>query len=129
MRWLACALLLAVSMRHNSAFWVADMLQTTPAAVSYVMGGLLEVILGLAIASLLLTFAASVWRNLALVAAAIAVIEGSQMAVCRVLITDIRQLPPNTTLCDFVTGIPIGSVISTMYVLAVCFIVGREIGR
>lgn len=129
MKWLVLIVTVSIFARHNSAFWMASALNTTAPAVSYVMGGLLEVVMGAALAILLLTQPKSLWRTLGIFAGCIAAIEGAQMAACRIVIADIRALPANTTLCDFVTGLPIGSVITALYLSGILYLVGREIAR
>ena len=129
MKWLVLIVTASIFVRHNSAFWMASALNTTAPAVSYVMGALLEVVMGATIALLLLAHPKSLWRTLGIFAGCIAAIEGAQMAVCRLAIADIRALPPNTTLCDFVTGLPIGSVLTTLYLSGILYLVGREIAR
>lgn len=126
MRWLAAGLLAAVFLRHHTAFWLAAMIGTTPPAVSYVMGGLLEVALGATVAMLLMGWKASPWRNLGIVAALIAASEGGQIAVCRMAIADIRALPANTTLCDHATGLPVAAVMTTLYLLAIAGVLARR---
>lgn len=129
MKWLALTVLVITFARHNSAFWMASALNTTAPAVSYVMGGILEAVMGVAIALLMFTQPKSLWRTLGIFAGCIAASEGAQMAVCRMAIADIRALPPNTTLCDHVTGLPVGSVLMTGYLMGIFYLVGRHIAR
>lgn len=125
MKWLAVILLSAVFVRHNSAFWMASALDTTPAAMSYFMGGVLEAVAGAALAILFFVHRRSLWRNLGIFAGIVMMSEGFQMAACR-LAVDIKTLPPNTTLCDHATGLPVGSVLATLYLLAFGFILARR---
>lgn len=129
MKWLVSLVLAGIFVRHNTAFWMASVVSSTPPAVSYVMGALLEVILGAAVAILLLAWKPSLWRNLGIAGGLIAMSEGAQMAGCRIAIADIRTLPPNTTLCDHVSGLPIGSVLMALYLFGIIYVIGREIAR
>lgn len=129
MKWLAAILVLAVFTRHNSAFWMAAALDTTPPAVSYVMGATLEVIAGGSMALLALAYASSLWRNLVIFAGIVMMSEGAQMVACRIAIPDIRALPPMTTLCDHVTGLPVAAVATTVYLFLLAYILGAEIAR
>ena len=129
MKWLTTFLVASVFVRHNSAFWMASALGSTPPAVSYVMGAVLEVVMGAAIAILLLAWTPSLWRNLGIAGGLIAMSEGAQMAACRIAIADIRALPPNTTLCDYVSGLPMGSVLMALYLFGIVYVIGREIAR
>lgn len=126
MKWIALAVLAATFARHNTAFWIASALNTTAPAVSYVMGALLEIVMGATIAILLLAWKPSLWRNLGIAGALIAMSEGAQMAGCRIAIADILALPPNTTLCDHATGLPVAAVMTTLYLLAIAGVLARR---
>lgn len=126
MKWIALVVLAATFARHNTAFWIASALNTTAPAVSYVMGALLEIVMGATIAILLLAWKPSLWRNLGIAGGLVAMSEGAQMAGCRIAIADIRAFPQNTTLCDHVTGLPVAAVMTTLYLLAIAGVLARR---
>lgn len=121
MRAIAFALLLAVFIRHESAFWLADVTGFTPAAVNYILGGIYEMVLAAVITLGLLACKKNIWRDLGLAAMFIAFIEGGQIAGCRLLIADIRSVPANVNLCDHIVGFPLGHVMMTLYVLVIAW--------
>lgn len=102
MRWLAIVLLLGVFIRHDTSFLASNLTSLTPGAWFTVMGGLWEVVLCLA----LLLWVRSV--PLAAAALLVGILEGAQISVCRAMIIDISAVPPKADLCDYVTGWPIG---------------------
>lgn len=129
MKFVAAFLLAAVFLRHGSIYWLADVTGFTPSAMSYVLGGIEEVMLGGVLSFLLWMYPASLWRNLAIGAAAIAMLEGAQIAGCRVAITNIADVPFKVSLCDYLFGVPIGAVMVTLYMLIVCYAIGSALKR
>lgn len=118
-RVIAIILLLAVFVRHESAFWLADATGFNPRAVHYMLGGAYEVVLAGVIAVFLLAANRSLWRNLGLAAMAIAAIEGAQITACRAMVKDMKQVPPDTNLCDWIVGVPMGHILMSFYLLIV----------
>lgn len=83
------------------------------------MGGLWEIILCTAVLLLapsmpLLT--AAMW---------IGILEGGQIAACRPFIADISKVQ-NVNICDYLTNLPIGATMTGLYVLIVCWAIGKE---
>ncbi len=117
MRFLAFVLLIGVALRHMGASWLAPVFGMPVAGMFYVLGGLWEVVLCAVVLLLLHQQPKSVWRNLAFSAAYIGVIEGSMIAGCRVMISDMSLVPKGMNLCDFVTGLPVAATLGAMYVL------------
>lgn len=120
MKWIACLLLLGVTIRHNAANWLAES-SFTPAAWFYMLGGLWEATLCAVLLWVLLAAKDSVYRNLALAAMAIGILEGLQVTGCRLLVADISKVPRGTSLCDWVSGLPIGAAMVSTYVLIICY--------
>lgn len=127
MKFLALVLLAAIFVRHDTAFWLAPRIGISPAGTFHLLGGALEVLLCAAVLVLLLTYRASIWLQLAQAAAVIGMVEGSMIAACRIALQ--KPVPAGMTQCDFVTGLPIGAVVTTMEVLALCWIMGAWLRR
>ena len=122
MQWLAVALFLGVAIRHAGASWLAPTFGVTVPGAFYVLGGLWEALLCLAVMALLSTQRPSRWRGLALGAMAIGAIEGALMGACRLAAgTTLGSKPRDMNLCDWVTGIPVGPVLLGLYTLILCY--------
>ena len=115
MRWLSPILLIGVFLRHNTSHWLPGY---SPAAWFYVLGGLWEVAL---CASLLLFLRAP----LAISALWIGILEGAQVSICRLATKDIDAVH-GQNLCDALTGLPIGATMTGLYVILVCWAIGKE---
>ncbi len=124
---IACVLLIVGAvLRHGVTFTMPDALGITPAAYNYMAAGAFETVLAAVIAMLVVSkFPRSLLRSVGLAATAIIALEGAKMPICRSLVTDITKLPPQTTVCDFVVGRPIGLALFAVYALILCYIVGR----
>lgn len=120
MKWIACLLLLGVTLRHNGANWLAES-SFTPAAWFYMLGGLWEVALCAVLMWVLLAAKFSIYRDLALFAMVIGILEGLQVTGCRLLVADISKVPRGASLCDWTTGLPIGATMVSAYVLILCY--------
>lgn len=127
MRGVAAILMLAVFIRHESIYWLASASGFSPQAVNYMMTGAFEAILGGIIIALVWGYKETIWRNLAIAAMAIAVLEGLQITGCRLLVADIRKVPAGSNLCDYLVGFPLGHVMFAIYLLIICTMVGRAI--
>lgn len=127
MKALAFVLVLGAFIRHDAANWFASVSGMKPAAIFYVLGGMWEATLCLLILWMMADYPESMWRNLAAGGALIGFLEAFQMAGCRLSITDIKAVPPGVNLCDFVTGVPIGAVMTSLYVVMLAYYVGRAI--
>lgn len=122
MRWLACALLLGVCIRHFSNHWFNSYLGVK--WWFYVMGGLWEALLCSVLAAVVWQAKETKWRWAALYALMIGISEALQMAICRVLIFDISKMPIGTNTCDFVTGLQMTATINTLYLLIGALLLG-----
>jgi len=91
-----------------------------PSGVFYVLGGLWEIMLCLAVFTFLATQVRSLWTDLARAAMMIGMVEGAMISGCKILI--VGQPPAGMTQCNYVTGIPIGDVVATLELMALGFI-------
>jgi hypothetical protein len=116
MRWLGPILLVGVFIRHNTASWFPGY---SPAAWFYIFGGMWEILL----CALFLFLV----RGSGLVTSAlwIGILEGAQVSACRLLTTDISQVPKGANLCDHLTGLPIGATMTALYLGIVCWAIGK----
>jgi hypothetical protein len=132
-RYVAAVLLIGVFMRHNSAYWLSAATGHTPQGIFLIMGGLWEILLCGVLLPIVWATEKSVWREFALAALAICVIEALQVSTCRALIIDQRVVPAGVPLCDYLVGlpfgraIPIGEAIMATYTFVLCFIAVKEI--
>lgn len=124
MRATAIILVVGVFLAHDGANWLSDGTRFSPAAMFYMLHGAWEAALSAGFLLILAIAKASIWRDLAIAALVISIIEGAQMVACRYAVTDINAVPRGTNLCDFSTGLPIGAVSLTMEVLALAWIIG-----
>ena len=125
MKQLAIVLLLGVFIRHDTANWIAASSGMSPAAVFYILGGAWEFVLCGLLLWAVCGYYWTIWSGLASAALVIGMIEGAQVSLCRLAIQDIRSVPQGTNLCDYVTGLPVGAVLTTVYVLLICWHFGR----
>jgi hypothetical protein len=110
--WLGSILLIGVFGRHDLT-WLPGY---SPAGWFYILGGIWEMIL----CATLLLFLRS---PLAVAALWIGILEGAQISTCRLLTTDIHQVKGN--LCDALTNLPIGATMTALYVLIICWAIGK----
>ena len=127
MRALAIVLLVGVFARHDTANWLADGSRLSPAAWFYVLGGAWEALLCALMLWSVLGYPPALWRNLAAAALVIGISEGAQVATCRLAVEDIRAIPPGINMCDYVAGMPVGAVLTSVYLLLICWQIGRAI--
>jgi len=125
MRLIAFALLLGVFIRHNTYAILSQQTGMTEPWVFYVLGGLWEVVLCSVLLMIFWAMRPSIWKNLAIAAMAIGILEGAQVFVCRLCVKDIYAVPPGTNLCDYVSGLPIGVSLTCLYFLILCWSVGH----
>ena len=125
MKAIASLLLLGVFIRHDAVTWIASTVGMTPAAIFYILGGIWEAILCAVLLMIFWVAKKSIWRNLAIAAMLIGILEATQVSVCRMAISDIRAVPQGTNLCDFVSGLPIGISLTCLYFLILCWSVGH----
>lgn len=125
MRVIAALLVIGVFLRHNSAKWLAG--DFTPQAIFYMLGGVWEAILCATVLVFTAAMRPSIWRFVMQAAMVIGILEAVQMPVCRLMISDIRAVPPGMSLCDFVAGFPIGISIVAVYFLVIVWSIGRHV--
>jgi len=122
MQWLAGVLLIGVALRHAGASWLAPMLGVSVPGTFYVLGGLWEALLCLTVMAFLMTQRRSRWRGLALGAMVIGTIEASLMAACRLASgMSLGSKPRDANLCDWITGLPVGPVLLSLYAMILCY--------
>lgn len=124
MKLIAFALLVGVFLRHSGHHWLASD-GYSPAAVFYMLGGLWEALLCAVGAAVAYGYRASIWRAVALSALVIGALEGLQVTGCRLAVSDIRAVPKGANLCDYATGLPVGAVAFSLYVIVIAWTVGR----
>lgn len=107
MKWLGPLLLLGVFIRHDTSQWLPWL---TPAEWFYVLGGLLEVLLCLA----LLVF---LRQPLAVLALCVGIVEGTETAVCGAVLGHERA-PPGVNECDYLIGWPLGAWQTGIFLIA-----------
>lgn len=127
MKWIALVLLLGVFIRHYTAWWWSQGTYLSPQAMFYILGGLWETILCLVVLGALYMVERSVWRYIAGAAMVVGALEGAQIAVCRVAITDISTVPKNVNLCDYLIGLPLGATLAALYLIAIAYGVSKYI--
>jgi hypothetical protein len=120
-RVIAIILIVAVWIRHGAIYTLSGLFGVYPWEMNWYLGGAWEAVLAAVAALLLLACPPSLWRNLGMGACAIAVNESAQSVGCGLFINDIRDVPPRTDLCDHLTGLPVGRVTMTVYLMIVCY--------
>jgi hypothetical protein len=114
MKWLGPILLVGVFVRHNTSFWLTGY---SPAAWFYVMGGMWEIVLCSTILFL-------IRAPLVIAAMWIGILEGAQVSICRLATKDIDAVH-GQNLCDAITNLPIGATMTGLYVILVCWAIGK----
>ena len=125
MKWFTALLLVGVFVRHDAVNLIAGWVDMTPAAVFYILGGFWEAILCGVIFLIAIHAKPSIWRVLLEIAMAIGILEGLEVSVCRIGITDIYAVPAGVNLCDYLTGFPVGKALMAVYFLITVWSVGR----
>jgi len=118
MRALALALLLGVFLAHDSANLIAEGTKYSPAAVFYMLQGAWSAMLAACLLLFILNEHPSIWRRVAVAAMGIAIFEGLEIPVCRLLVDDIMNVPSRTTMCNYVTGLPVSQVTLSLEIIA-----------
>ncbi len=129
MRAIAIVLVVGVFLAHDAANWIADGSRFTPAAVFYMLHGAWEATLSALLLAVLVVVKASMWRDLAVAALVISIVEALQMTACRLAISDIKAVPRGVSLCDYATGLPVHGVLLTLEVFAIFFIMGAWVNK
>ena len=126
MRAVALVLIVGVFARYDAVNMLSQMFGMSPPAIYYILGGVWEAVLSAVILLLTYQMRECIWRRIIRAAMLIGIIEGTQSSVCRVAFRDIRAVPQGTDLCDYVTGLPFGSVVMSVYFLIICWSVAHE---
>lgn len=125
MKPLAILLLVGVFIRHGSAGWLADLTSFPVKGIFYILGGMWEAILCVALLRFIILERETLWVRLAMLACVAGAIEGLQMAVCRTLTPDISAVPVGENLCwQFTNPVPVGIVLYVCYFFAAMWIIG-----
>lgn len=124
MRFLAILLVSGAFMRHGAANVLAGSLGIAAPGWFYILGGAWEVVLCGSVAWMAYGYRESMWRWLVLAAASIGALEGAQISACRLAVADMASVPSGANLCDFATGLPVGPVMFTLYLLIVSYGIG-----
>lgn len=124
MRTIAIVLLLGVFLAHDAANWLSGHSRFTPPAVFYMLQGAWSVVLSSVLLMLFWMATASIWRTLCIAAMVISIVEGLQVAVCRLAVDDIGSVPQGMNLCDYVTGIPVGTITTILYLVILAWLIG-----
>jgi len=124
-KWIAFVLLLGVFIRHNTYNFLAEQTHLPPQTIFYLLGGLWEAVLCSALLMIFWAMRSGIWKNLAVAAMLIGILEGLQVFVCRLCVKDIYAVPPGTNLCDYVSGLPVGVSLTCLYFLILCWSVGH----
>ncbi len=69
------------------------------------------------------------WTGVAIGACCIGILESLQISVCRMVVGDMKTVPTNVNLCDHVTGLPVGAVMVSLYLIIICWSLGHAIKR
>ena len=123
----AVILIIGVFLRHDAANWLASGSRLSPAAWHYILGGAWEVMLCALLLWVVYGYRWSVWRGIASTALVIGMLEGMQISACRLAVDDIRAVPVGMNLCDFRLGLPVGAVMTSLYLIMLAWQVGRAI--
>ena len=126
MRAVALVLIVGVFARYDAVNMLSQMFGMSPPAIYYILGGLWESALAAVILLLSYQMRECIWRRIIRAATIIGIVEGTQASVCRVAVRDIRAVPQGVDLCDYVTGLPFGSVVMSVYFLIICWSVAHE---
>ena len=94
---------------------------SVPATFYMLQGAWVAVLSGLLLA-VVAAQKKTLWRDLALGALAISILEGVEIPACRLFVVDISKIHGN--ICDAVTGLPISAVTICIEVFFLAWLVG-----
>ena len=123
MKWLACALLVGVFARHDTSIFLSHHTEFSARVWFYVLGGWWEMML-CGVLLVLLQWASGRWRYIAMSALWVGILEAAQMT-CQLAVPNMALIPKETNLCDHVTGLPIGFLMTSLYLLVILAGVGK----
>ena len=119
MKIAAFTLILGVFVANFLYRHLAEGTRFSHAAMYYMLSGLWIAVLS---AFLFLVFSSQrpgFWRWLGMFAMFVSVSESLQTSVCRFAVADIKAVPANVNLCDYVTGLPVGASMVALYLLII----------
>jgi len=125
-KWIAALLLLGVFARHSAHTWLAEGSRIAAAGWVYILGGVWEIALCAVLWAIFAPMRRTVWTRLAVSAMVIGICEGLQLSACRLAVTDLAAVPRGMNLCDHVSGMPIGAVSFSLYLIIVCWSIVRK---
>lgn len=123
MKTIAAILLIGVLVRHGAYNGLAAISSYSPAAWFYILGGLWEV----ALCSIIMMMALEIEGYLRLLiswAMIVGILEGAEIAVCRLPIDNIALVPRGTNLCDYAFNLPVGAAQAGTYLISICSLIG-----
>ena len=115
MRLLAAALAIGAVFFNFSAEWALP--GYGPYATWYILQSLWVVVLCAAVRLLIEAYPRTAVWALASTACVVGASEGLQNATCRLLVENGGSIPRGTTVCDYVTGLPMQATSVTLYLL------------
>ena len=115
MRLLAAALAIGAVFFNFSAEWALP--KYGPYATWYILQSLWVVVLCAAVRLLIEAYPRTAVWALASTACVVGASEGLQNATCRLLVENGSSIPRGTTVCDYVTGLPMQATSVTLYLL------------
>lgn len=124
MRAVAILLLLGVFVAHDTANWLSEHSRFTPPAIFYMLQGAWSVVLSCIVLMFFWAARKCIWRTLAIAAMVISICEGLQVTGCRFMVKDIWNVPPGTNMCDYATGLPVGTVATILYLVILAWVIG-----
>lgn len=119
MKWLGPFLLIAVFLRHDTSHWLP---YYSPTEWFYILGALWEVILCTCLFLFVHPFRGP---SLAIAALWIGILESGQVAVCGAVIGH-KRAPAGQNDCDYLTGWPLGATMTALYLLIICWAIGKS---
>lgn len=130
MKWFASLLIASVFITHAGGRLLAQWSGIPQNIVEHMLyGGLLAALSALLLA-VMLHMIESFWRDLALLALVVSILEGVQMAACIPWTLErLAQIPARTNLCDALTGQPVGATLLGLYAIAFGVVAWRWFGR
>ena len=129
MKVLSIIITIGVLIVYAGCNLLADVTGYSYRAMFYMLMGAWSAVLSLCLMLFIFFSSHSIWRSIALFALFGSSIEGMQMTVCRALVDDINNIPSGMNLCDYLTGLPIGSTIIGLYITIASYIVGRQLKK
>lgn len=129
MKYAAVTLIVGVFAVNFGYRWMAEGTRFSQAAMFYMLSGVWTAILSAIVFLFACGQKRGFWRWLVLSAMAISILEGLENSACRFLIMDIKAVPTNVNLCDYVTGLPVTAVSVGLYLIFISWGAGHELKR